>query len=82
MSDHTGLVSLPVVMGRGPTAYFLFAEEQREAVKAELLARDGKAGVAAAAKEIGALWGKLSDEEKQVYKERAQQKAQEVRGEG
>lgn len=63
-------------MGRGPTAYMLFTAEHREAAKAELLAggADGKAaGVAAVAKLVGQKWAALSDEEKQQYKERAQQ---------
>ncbi|PRW58313.1 high mobility group [Chlorella sorokiniana] len=63
-------------MGRGPTAYMLFTAENREAAKAELLAggADGKAaGVAAVAKLVGQKWAALSDEEKQQYKERAQQ---------
>lgn len=54
----------------------LFTAETREAAKAELLAggADGKAaGVAAVAKLVGQKWGALSDEEKQQYKERAQQ---------
>lgn len=54
----------------------LFTSEQREAAKAELLAggANGKAaGVAAVAKLVGQKWAALSDEEKQQYKERAQQ---------
>ncbi len=68
-------------MGRGPTAYMLFTAEHREAVKAELLAggADGKAaGVAAVAKLVGQKWAALSDEEKQQYKEHAQQRQGEL----
>lgn len=57
-----------------PTAYFLFASEHRAAAKAELEAQAGaKSGVAQVAKLIGAKWSALSDEEKEVYKQRAQQ---------
>lgn len=60
-------------MGRGPTAYFLFSDENRASAKAELEAQpDGKKGVAQVAKLIGQRWAALSDEEKQKYKERAQ----------
>lgn len=58
---------------RAPTAYFLFSDEQRAAAKAELAAQGGKAGVAEVAQLIGRRWGALSDEDKQQYKERAQQ---------
>lgn len=58
---------------RGPSAYFLFAEEQREIVKAELQKHDGKVGVAAIGKEIGARWQMLTDEQKKTYKEKAQE---------
>ena len=58
---------------RGPTPYFLYAEEQRSAAKEELLAANAKTGVAQVAQLIGKKWGALSDEEKQAYKDRAQQ---------
>lgn len=58
-------------MGRGPTAYFLFADEHRAECKAELQAGEQKAGVAQVAKLIGQKWGALTDAEKQAYKERA-----------
>ena len=57
---------------RGPTAYFLFSDEQRAICKAELEAQGGKHGVAQVAKLVGQKWAALSDEEKQQYKERAQ----------
>jgi hypothetical protein len=57
---------------RGPTAYFLFAEEQRAAAKVQLEAQAGaKTGVAQVAKLIGSKWAALSDEEKDKYKQRA-----------
>ena len=58
-------------MGRGPTAYFLFSDENRASAKAELEAAGSKLGVAQVAKLVGQRWGALSDEEKQKYKERA-----------
>ncbi len=58
-------------MGRGPTAYFLFSDENRASAKAELAGQDGKHGVAQVAKLIGQRWAALSEEEKQVYKDRA-----------
>ena len=66
---------------RGPTAYFLFAGEQREAVQQEIAAaNEGKAGVAAVGKAIGQRWGQLTDDEKQGYKDRAAQKTAELKG--
>ena len=56
-----------------PTPYFLFSEEQRAVCKAELEAEGSKAGVAQVAKLVGKKWGALSDEEKQQFKDRAQQ---------
>lgn len=58
-------------MGRGPTAYFLFSDENRASAKAELAEQPGKHGVAHVAKLIGQRWAALSEEEKQVYKDRA-----------
>ncbi|KAL4431280.1 hypothetical protein ABPG75_006536 [Micractinium tetrahymenae] len=58
-------------MGRGPTAYFLFSDENRASAKAELAEQPGKHGVAQVAKLIGQRWAALSEEEKQVYKDRA-----------
>ena len=58
---------------RGPSAYFLFAQEQREAVKSELEAAGEKAGVAQVGKAIGARWQQLSEEDKAAYKQRAQE---------
>ncbi|KAI8114140.1 hypothetical protein M9434_002266 [Picochlorum sp. BPE23] len=58
-------------MGRGPTAYFIFTGEQRPHVREKLLAERGgdKVSVADVAKEIGARWRQLSDDEKQKYKD-------------
>eukprot|EP00889_Picochlorum_renovo_P005069 jgi/Picre1/32099/NNA_007447.t1 len=60
-------------MGRGPTAYFIFTGEQRPHVREKLLAERGgdKVSVADVAKEIGARWRQLSDDEKQKYKDAA-----------
>ena len=68
---------------RGPTAYFIFADEKRDTVKQAIqeAAPDGKAGVAAVGKAIGELWGKLSDEEKQGYKYLAAQRGAALQGE-
>jgi len=66
---------------RAPTAYFLFAAEQRSKVQEELAARNGeKVGVAAVAKAIGERWQQLSDEEKDQYKKLAAEKAEALRG--
>jgi hypothetical protein len=65
---------------RGPTAYFVFTEEHRAAAKAELESQGAKAGVAQVAKLVGAKWAALSDEEKQLYKDRAAARAQELKG--
>ncbi|KAI8103997.1 hypothetical protein M9435_006523 [Picochlorum sp. BPE23] len=60
-------------MGRGPTAYFIFTGEQRPHVREKLLAERGgdKVSVADVAKEMGAMWRQLSDDEKQKYKDAA-----------
>jgi len=59
---------------RGPTAYFVFADEQRGAAKAALVEAAGpgaKVSVAAVAKEIGERWRALGEEAKQRYKDAA-----------
>lgn len=63
---------------RGPTAYFLFSDEQREAARAECLAAaepGAKVSVAVVAKAIGEKWRALSDEAKAEYKAKAAQRA-------
>jgi hypothetical protein len=65
---------------RGPTAFFIFSEEQREATRAECLAAaepGAKVSVATVAKAIGEKWRGLSDEDKAGYKEKAAQRAAE-----
>jgi DNA-directed RNA polymerase I subunit RPA43 len=67
---------------RAATAYFLFAEEHRAAVRQELLDAAGegqKVGVADVGKAMGDKWRGLSDEEKERYKQLAQQKTGELR---
>ena len=64
------------------TAYFVFADEVRTTVRDELVAaaQEGvKVGVAQVGKQIGALWGKLTEEEKNKYKEIAAAKTTELR---
>lgn len=66
---------------RAPTAYFLFAAEQRSAVHQEISeANGGKASVALVGKAIGEKWQQLTDEERQHYKDLAAQKAAEFKG--
>ncbi|KAL0039431.1 hypothetical protein WJX79_007991 [Trebouxia sp. C0005] len=59
---------------RGPSAYFVFANEQRAATKEELVATvtDGKApSVADVAKSIGHKWRELGGSGQQAYKDKA-----------
>lgn len=66
---------------RGPTAYFIFAGEVREAIHKEIAdANDGKAGVALVGKAIGVRWGQLTDEEKQHYKDLAAERTAALKG--
>lgn len=60
---------------KGPTAYFVFSEQFREEVRKELQQQDPekKWSVADVAKGLGARWSKLAEEEKEVYKARAQE---------
>lgn len=72
---------------KGPTAYFLFTEENRAAIQQEL--NDAAAAqqrgdadrkpksvsVAVVAKELGGRWRALPDAEKERYKELAKQRA-------
>lgn len=69
---------------RGPSAYMLFANEQRAAVQAELAAAtdSGKVGAAVVGKELGARWNALDEAQKHCYKELAAAKAAELMGEG
>ncbi len=78
---------------KATTAYFVFTEEKRKAVRDELVAHiiaeqgpaaDGaplptpKVAVPLVAKALGQKWKALSDEERQHYKELAAQKAQQA----
>ena len=66
---------------RGPTAFFLFSEEQREQTRAECVAAaepGAKISVAVVAKAIGEKWRALSDEEKAECQEKATQRAKEL----
>ena len=57
---------------KATTAYFLFAEEQRAAVREQILAErgeGGKASVCEVAKAIGQRWKELGDEQKEVLKQ-------------
>ena len=59
---------------RAPSAYFVFADEQRAATKEELVATvtDGKApSVADVAKSIGRKWRELGEPGQQAYKDKA-----------
>lgn len=70
---------------RGPTAYFIFSEEQRQGVQQELLKQQpegAKVSVAIVAKAIGEKWRALTDEQKTHYKELAQQRAQQAAATG
>lgn len=78
---------------KGPTAYFLFSEEHREAVHQELLQKQqeqqqgegggsSKLSVAVVAKALGEKWRALSDEDKARYKEAAQRRAAELAAQG
>lgn len=60
-------------MGKRLTPYFIFSGEHRSRVKEKLLAErgGGKVSVGDVAKEIGFLWGQLTEEEKKKYKDAA-----------
>lgn len=70
-----------MVLKRAPTAYFLFAEEQRSIVRDELVSKveGGKVSVAEVAKVIGEKWRNLSDGDKQKYKDLAQKAAEQFK---
>ena len=53
---------------RGPTAYFLFMQEERENVKKEL---GNEAKITEISSRIGEKWRELSDEQKEEWKEKA-----------
>jgi DNA-directed RNA polymerase I subunit RPA43 len=67
---------------RGPTAYFLFAEDYRATTREELLSEAGegqKISVADVGKKLGDKWRNLTEEDKEKYKKIAQQKAEELK---
>ena len=66
-------------MGKKYSAYFLYVEEQREGVKAELAAEGAEVTLGSVGKRIGEKWRALSDEEKQKFKDLAAQKTEEGR---
>ena len=53
---------------RGPTAYFLFVGENRNAVRADL---GSEAKITEISKELGKRWKELSDAEREEWKEKA-----------
>lgn len=64
---------------KATTAYFVFAEENRKSVRDRILSENGegaKASVCEIAKAIGVLWKELSDEQKDVYKQKALARSQ------
>eukprot|EP00891_Asterochloris_glomerata_P008810 jgi/Astpho2/8810/fgenesh1_pg.00129_%23_12_t len=65
---------------KAPTAYFMFMDQHRAAVKAELVQSDpaAKIGVAQVAKALGAKWRALDEAGRQPYKTAALAKAQEL----
>lgn len=71
---------------RAPSAYFIFSGERRDTIKQRLLAERAdeskSVSVADVAKEIGAEWKQLSEEEKQVYKDKSNAIAEELRAQG
>jgi histone H3/H4 len=64
---------------RGPTAYFLFADDVRANVTSEIRERGGKVDVAAIGKAIGVLWKELTEEQRQKYKDIAAGKSKEIK---
>ncbi|EFC45805.1 predicted protein [Naegleria gruberi] len=56
------------------TSFFLYCDEYRDAVKEEL---GGKVAASEVAKELGARWKQLSEEEKQVYVDKHKELANE-----
>jgi hypothetical protein len=66
---------------KGPTAYFVFSEENRAEVHTELLKdqpEGAKVSVAVVAKALGERWKALADEDKQKYKDIAAKKKAEA----
>ncbi|EFJ41738.1 hypothetical protein VOLCADRAFT_98278 [Volvox carteri f. nagariensis] len=60
-----------------PTAYMLFCNENREAVRQKLVAAGHqKVAITLVAKELGQVWKGLSEEEKAAYKTRAEEQQQ------
>jgi DNA-directed RNA polymerase I subunit RPA43 len=76
-------MSAPAPAKRAPTAYFLFADSVRDAVRADLQGGDAaaKVSVAAVAKGVGERWKALTDEDKAVFKAQAAERAEALRAE-
>ena len=58
---------------RTPNAYMLFLNENRQAIKDEIIAAGGEAKVAAVAKAAGAKWKEMSTEDKEPFVTKANQ---------
>ena len=58
---------------RTPNAYMLFLNENRQAIKDEIIATGGEAKVAAVAKAAGAKWKEMSTEDKEPFVTKANQ---------
>jgi|LauGreSBDMM110SN_4_FD.fasta_scaffold302014_1 histone H3/H4 len=59
---------------KATTAYFVFAEENRQGVRDRILSERGegaKASVCEVAKAIGLLWKDLGDDQREVFKQKA-----------
>jgi hypothetical protein len=58
---------------RAKSSYMYFAQEQRAKVTKKLIkkSKDGKASMANVSKELGALWGMLSNKDKKPYQDEA-----------
>jgi histone H3/H4 len=71
---------------RAPSAYFIFSGERRDAIKQRLLAErtdeSKSVSVADVAKQIGAEWKQLSEEEKKAYKDKSTKIAEQLRAKG
>lgn len=67
----------PAKKHKGPSAYMIFAEEQRPGLLVKLRAEsaDGKVPVTVVAKALGELWKSLPETEQQSYRDKAQQRA-------
>lgn len=68
----------PTKKVRGPSAYMVFTDEHRREVQERLKqeSENGKVAAPAIAKALGEVWKGMSEEDKDVYRQKSKERAE------